>query len=1030
MESNKKNARGALETLLRQYETRRGEVIKAGSAYNETQLRNDYLNPFLRLLGWDVDNQKGAPQHLREVVHEANVDVEENDELTTKNPDYALRVGSERKLFVEAKKPSVRIESSKEPAFQVRRYGWNAGMTVSVLSNFDKLAVYDCRYPPNAEDEAHVARVRIYDHTEYLERFDEIYELLSRDSVYEGSIEEHFPDDGTDAEKQSFDSYFLRQIESWREYVAVDLIRNNSSLDQDELNFLVQRLLNRIIFLRVCEDRDLETYEQLKGVTTYDGLKRLFLEADERYDSGLFDFIDDRLSLGIKVSAEVLITIFRELYFPNSPYNFAVVEAGILGQIYELFLGREILIGEAGSLKVAEKPEVVASSGVIPTPKYVVDEIVRRTLDPLCEGASLEEVAQIRICDVCCGSGVFLLAVFEYLLNHYRERYIAQGQQRDAEKIYEGEGHTWHLTLPEKRRILLNSIYGVDIDPQAVEVAKFSLLLKVLEGESTAAVDAYLKKGLRALPNLKNNIKCGNSLVDRGYFGLFHEALTDDTLLRQVNPFDWDDEFPHVAASGGFDAIVGNPPYIRIQNMVRYSPSEIDYYRSDEAGYQTAGRDNFDKYYLFIERSMKLLKAGGLLGYIVPHKFFTIKGGKQLRRTITQGDHLHEIVHFGVEQIFPGRSTYTAILILRNEARSEFTVERVGDVDAWRVTKQSPRIEYEAEEVSEEPWVFVSREARAAFQKMKRGRHQRLDAVANIFVGLQTSADAVYIIRPNEILEKGDHIVFKKSGRRWEVEASILEPCLYDAILRPFSQVQANAEIIFPYRIQSGRAVLYSESEMNKHYPLCWQYLLEHKDQLEARSITGGKTVRWYQYGRSQSLTKFDGQEKLIWSVLALDAPYAFDGRNIMFTGGGNGPYYSLRPKNSSAVSIYYLLAVLSHPVVEAMVKVRSSAFRGGYYSHGKQFIRNLPIRTIDEKDAKQRTMYRRIVEDSREHIKVQGKLLVERVPTRRRLLETQRTTLRGRIQDAVTQLYGLDQEDLVAVRPENLYFATSTVEE
>jgi len=1029
MSDKKERTKKLLVELLRKYETIREEVIKPGSVYNETQLRNDYLNPFLRLLGWDVENNKGLPQHLREVAHEANVDVEEGDELKTKNPDYALRVGSGRKLFVEAKKPAVRVDSAKNPAFQVRRYGWNAGMTISVLSNFDKLAVYDCRYPPDAKDESSVARLRLFDHSEYIERFDDIYGLLSRDAVYEGCVETTFPDDLPGLEKQPFDAYFLDQIETWREMVANDLGKNNPGLGEEEINFLVQRLLNRIIFLRVCEGRDLEKYEQLKGVKTYKGLKKLFKGADKRYNSGLFDFIEDRLSLGIKVSTNVLISIFKELYFPDSPYNFAVVEAGILGEIYELFLGQEILIDGSGALRVTEKPEVVASNGVVPTPKYMVDEIVKRTLDPLCEGKSPKDIASLHVCDICCGSGGFLLSAYEYLINHHREWYLSNGPEKHTEKIYEGGGCTWHLNLPEKRRILLNNIFGVDIDSQAVEVTKFSLLLKALEGESAVAVDAGLGKGHRALPNLKDNIKCGNSLVDEGYFEVIEDALTNDELLFQTNPFDLEDEFSQIMNSGGFDAIIGNPPYIRIQNMVHYSPREIDYYRSEEAGYETARRHNFDKYYLFVERSLELLKSGGYLGYILPNKFFTIRGGKQLRKIITDGNHLLEIVHFGVEQVFPGRATYTAILVLSKEGKDSFTVERVNDLTAWRVKKHSPVSKYEAEEVSEEPWVFVSQEARKVFRKVRNAGCKRLDDVAKVFVGLQTSADKIYIIHFSEIIKEGKRFVFRKGEREWETEAGILKPCLKDATLQSFGHAHANAYIIFPYRIQGGRAILFTENEIKSQFPLCWQYLEEHKDKLEKRSISGGKTIKWYQYGRSQNLTKFDGREKLVWSVLSLGAPYAYDAQNVMFTGGGNGPYYGLRPKPKSDVSIYYLLAVLSHPVMEAMVKGRTSTFGGGYYSHGKQFVEALPVKMIDQARAEDVAIYKRIVADSKKLIDLKKEIFAEKLPSKRDQLATKESILRKRTQDAVTQLYGLEAEDLEAVRGENLYFTASLAE-
>ena len=1022
----REEAKLRLTKLVQRYQLVRNELIASSSGYNETQLRNDFLNEFLRLLGWDVDNNLGLPQHLREVIHEAHVKIQDGQSITSKTPDYALCVGGERKLFIEAKKPSVRIEVAKEPAFQIRRYGWNAKMTVSILSNFEKLAIYDCRYPPNVEDQATVARILLFDYTEYVERFNELHNFLSRDSVFDGSSEGLIVSDAIDINKQLFDAYFLNQIETWRELIAVDLAANNLQLDQEMLNFLVQRLLNRIIFLRICEDRSQEEYARLKTATTYVDLKNLFVEADRRYDSALFDFIDDQISLGIKISSNILVAIFKELYYPDSPYDFSVVDSSILGEIYELFLAREAQLDSDGSIKVVEKPEVVASNGVVLTPKYIVDEIVQRTLNPLCKHLSPQELITIHICDISCGSGIFLLAVYEYLLNHYREWYIAHGPENFSDRIYEGSGRTWHLTLAEKHKILVSHIFGVDNDTQAVEVARFSLLLKVLEDETASTINAHNRGGRKALPNLKANVKAGNSLVDEHIFDFITGSKIDDLIL-QINPFDWNNEFPKVMSSGGFDAIVGNPPYVRIQNMVTYSPIEVEYYRDSKRVFKTAGQDNFDKYYLFLERGLQLIKPHGYLGYIVPHKFFTIQSGQRLRKALSEEQNLFQIVHFGAEQVFPNRSTYTAILILSKSAKAQFTVDRVTDLPSWRVTKQSSRMIYSASDISKEPWIFVSPQAQKVFAKMHDVKHLTLDKVADIFVGLQTSKDKIYIINSDEILSNGHTVVFTKSNKTWEIESSLLKPCLYDAKLQPFNQIQPNALIIFPYQIQNDIVRLYSPKDMQNNFPLCWKYFNYHKAELEQRSISGGVEIQWYQYGRSQSLTQFNGQEKLIWSVLSLSAPYAYDAKNIFFTGGGNGPYYALRLKDNSNISIYYLLAVLSHPIIEAMVKIRSSPFRGGYYSHGKQFIQSLPIKQIASMISDEQARYDHIVIDSKKVIALEQELVNKLSPNRKRILQTQINVLRTRITQAVTDLYRLTTIDLEAVDNNNLYFTEQT---
>jgi type I restriction-modification system DNA methylase subunit len=1030
---DKETARSRLVDLTEKYAQNVGALRPHSSGYNETELRRDYLDEFLSLLGWDVDNTRGAPQHLREVKQEESIEVDHKENVSRKHPDYTLRVQGERRLFVEAKKPSVRIEESPDAAYQVREYGWNAGLDVSLLSNFHHLAIYDCRYRPDEGASAEVARLSLLDYTQYVDHFDEIWDTLSRDFVLNGK---HQLDGQEKFTGKRFDELFLEQIEEWRGTLAQNLLQLNPELSEDELNFLAQRLINRIVFLRICEDRDLETYERLRGVESYDELKGLFEEADERYNSGLFDFIDDQLSVGVNVAADVLTEIFEELYYPQSPYNFAVVDSGILGKIYDEFLGKQVQVQE-GNATVEPKPEVVASGGVVPTPPYVSRNIVEETLSPLYEGESPDQLEDFRVCDMCCGSGSFLLAAYEELLNYHREWYIDNGPENHPGRILEGPGDQWKLTLHEKRRILLNSIHGVDLDQQAVEVARFSLLLKVLEDETSSAVQGYIEEyGEEALPSLKNNVKLGNSLIDSDY--LESVGDTDEQIFERIQPFDWSEEFPHVFENGGFDAIVGNPPYIRIQNLVEHTPDEVAFYRSDDSPYATADQDNFDKYYLFVERALPLLNQEGRLGYITPHKFMSIEAGEPLRCLLSEGQHVRKITHFGVEQVFPDRMTYTAIMNLGRAESDTFEVERVDAIDDWRSGKSFPRREFDSDHIDCDPWVFISREAQDLFTRVREDdRNTQLQEVADIPVGLQTSADDIFIIQQgnNPTVTEADDgtkvIRFTKKGASWEIEREIARFALYDAILDPFRQPEGNAWMIFPYAVENGTAELYSEQEMQNRFPRTWKYLNHFKDQLDPEQDEVGRTSvrggdeKWYQYGRRQSLTKFDGSEKLVWSTLATQTPYAYDGRGLVFTGGGNGPYYQLRSKEASKIdlpgaeqeySIFYLLALLSDPVLESMVKVRGSDFRGGYYSHGKQFIETLPIRKIDFNDEEEKQLHDETANLSKSLVETLGDLEDASLPSKQRALKLQSQRLRHQIAERVASLYGFTKDDYLTV--------------
>tara|TARA_R110000782_G_scaffold80846_1_gene159782 strand:+ start:10836 stop:13904 length:3069 start_codon:yes stop_codon:yes gene_type:complete len=990
------------------------------SKYNETQLRNDFVDSLLMSFGWDVDNEAGKNQFLRDVIQEESIEVE--DEKSKKNPDYTLRVQGLRKLFVEAKKPHVDIAKSAKAAFQTRRYGWNANLGISILTNFDKLIIYDCRHKPNANEDERIARIKVFEFSNYLEAFDEIYDLISFESASCGRLDDLFS--VYERVGQTFDDYFLEQIESWRERLAISAVQRNERLGSEDINFLIQRLLNRIIFLRICEDRTIEKFETLKNIQSYDELKALFRQSDKKYNSGLFDFIEDNLSLNIQIDSEVLIEIFNELYYPLSPYDFTVVDPTILSQIYEKFLGSHVVLDEGRQLSIVSEPEVVASNGVVPTPKIIVEQIVKETLKPLVNGKNSEELALLKIADICCGSGTFLISIYDFLLKTTIERFIEDGIT-DAELINEIAENTYGLTLRAKRNVIEQSIFGVDINPYATEVTEFSLLLKLLEGESGSSIDHFIGQyETKVLPSLQNNIKCGNSLVDSKFFEFMPEAIEDDRILFKVKPFDWNLEFPFLDDTNGFDAIVGNPPYVRIQNLVKYSPDEVKYYQSELSGFAVAKKETIDKYYVFIQRAIGLLNPTGFLGYVVPNKFFIIKGGKALRKFISESSNLSKIIHFGVTQVFPDRSTYTAIVILQKEEKEQFQFKRVKKITPDLLGDNSGYLEYNQENFKDDPWVFLSRETETVFNKLNSGQVQPLKSLAEICVGLQTSLDKIYIFTPED--ETENTFVFTSNGVRKEIEKEICLPCVYDLSFGLFDTINPNAQMIFPYVIENGKAEVISEDDFTQNYPLCWAYLNEHKAQLEKRSING-KDAKWYQFGRSQSLTRFHDSSKLIWHVLSTKPSYVLDDLNIQFTGGGNGPYYSL--VNNSNYSILYFMGILSHPLFENMVKAGASEFRGAYYSHGKQFIENIPIKLIDEQNIEEVNAYKNIIKSVKGLIVAKNQYN-ETYGARRVILQRKLDLLNNTLIESVNKLYNISSDEFTTVLHDEMFTNELTAEE
>ncbi len=471
-----------------------------------------------------------------------------------------------------------------------------------------------------------------------------------------------------------------------------------------------------------------------------------------------------------------------------------------------------------------------------------------------------------------------------------------------------------------------------------------------------------------------------------------------------------------MVCEGGFDAIVGNPPYIRIQNMKQYSPKEVAYYQSETSPYTCARSHNFDKYNLFIERALSLLKPTGRLGYIIPHKFFTIRAGQALRQLLVSGKHLNEIVHFDVQQVFETRrTTYTCLLFLNKQSTPAFTVEHVSDLNRWRYGTPGSVEHYDARAVSDNSWEFVSPQLKTLFERLRAEKPTTLEQVAHIFVGVQTSDDKIYIIHPTVETETSATFTDIK-GISWTLEKAILRPCLHDVELPPFTTPQPNTYIIFPYYIVESKALLYTPEEMQEQFPECWDYLCSHKDRLLSRSIQGYTEDTWYRYGRSQSLTKFNGEPKLIWPVLSVEPRYAYDAQDIVFTGGGNGPYYALRPLAETSLSLYYLQALLYHPVIEVMVRARGSVFRGGYTSHGKQFIKDLPIRTVDFSNPAEVADYNEIVRLVQQLITAKQRETQSTTPRQKNVFTKQASLLRKKIETIVAKLYQLTEDDVNVV--------------
>jgi len=637
------------------------EVLKKKQKEAETRIM--YINPLFDALGWDIDNTKlRLPVSYKDVIHE--------DELKiggkTKAPDYCFTNYGKRTFFLEAKKPSVLIKTDTDPSYQLRRYGWSAKLPISILTDFEEFAMYDCTKQPKENDTTTVGRLKYITYDQYLKEFDWIWDLFSKEQVVKGSLGQFAKADkkGT----QSVDYAFLQSLDEWRNLLATNIAIRNKQLNEDEINYIVQMNINRIVFLRNCEDRGAEAYGKLKDCLVnandegayFNNMYRLFGEADRKYNSGLFDFSKDTLSKSVVIDNKIISTIVSELYYPKSPYEFSVIGAEILGTAYERFLGKVIRLTAGHQAKVEEKPEVRKAGGVFYTPQYIVEYIVKNTVGKLIEAKTPEEIEKIKICDPACGSGSFLLGAYQFLLNYhtdwYTNNYKKSRNVKDSPLTPEG-----NLTTQIKKEILLNNIYGVDLDAQAVEVTKLSLLMKCMEGETAASMQTTLTFE-RVLPTLDNNIKSGNSLIDFD----FYEGQLDFGEDKKIKPFNWKQAFPKVYKQGGFDVVIGNPPYVQMSMFEWFDSEHKKYLLSKYCS--SMGRMN--TFGFFFEKGIDLLTKKGKLGYIIPNTILTQEYYQELRQLILKQTQIDEIVSYD-HLPFVDAVVEVATLILAKETSSK-----------------------------------------------------------------------------------------------------------------------------------------------------------------------------------------------------------------------------------------------------------------------------------------------------------------------------------------------------------------------
>jgi type I restriction-modification system DNA methylase subunit len=994
-------AREKIQQLVEKF--RREQAAGVIGQYNESETKTGFIEPLLQALRWNTQDRNEVG--LEEKISGGRV-------------DYSLKIKSSPKIYIEAKPPRARL-TKPEAISQAITYGYNKRSVPWVLlTDFQELRLFDVTIRPNKRNlEAGLRLDLTCEH--FLERFDDLW-LLSKESVESGLLDRSLLSKKLDRLRRPVDKEVLEDMKQWREVLAKDIFKNHPDMTEAQLKENVQRILDRIIFIRSCEDRGLTYGETLQemvlqrrddiGTTFMPTLKALFRRYDRDFDSELFD---EHSCEDIAIDFPVLKEIILQTY---DPYLFDVIGVEVLGNIYEQYLGFVPRLTEK-RVKYEPKPEIRKAGGIFYTPEYIVDYIVKNTVGRFLSERRPKEIQALRILDPACGSGSFLIRAFKELEEYYQrlKKEAWEKRRKTLAKVYEdqtpfsfNEGvseNRWELNVFDKRKVVLDHLFGVDLDDQAVEVTRLSLMLKMLEGEHG------IIPGRAVLPTLDHNIKCGNSLISGDVLKL-QSFFKEDWI--KTKPFDWEAYFRKIVVEeGGFDVIIGNPPYVRIQTLPK---DQVAFFSKNFA----SATGNYDIYTLFVERGLQLLKPGGILGFILPHKFFQATYGKGLRKLIAEHKVLMEVLNFRDNQIFENSSTYTCLLFLQKGKEKTFKYSEVVKLTDPEKQLQTIREheEYQHDrmrvgriakkQVTESPWSFSFGEEAGLIEKIKSMGLPLEQVTGRIFQGLKTSADKIYILDVIQRKRKSIKVHSPHLNRDIELEPDLLKPLVKGGQMRRYLVVEPEKVILFPYRNGS----LISKREFQE-YRRCWDYILANERYLEEREGGIMEGDNWYAYGRNQALDVVH-VSKIITPDLASSASYCYDAEGTYYFTGGAAGGYGILPKESTNAK--YLLALLNSRLLDWFHHQASTRFRGGYFSYESRFIKNLPIRCINFKNPKEKIVH----DDLVKLVDVMLDLKKREQTTEGHELELLRRQIEKtdrEIDDRVYELYGITEKEKQSIQ-------------
>jgi len=816
-----------------------------------------------------------------------------------------------------------------------------------ITSNFEKLRFY-------IDNSVDFEDFNLFQLTQ--DEFNLLWLCLSKNCVFQG-IPKQIKEESL-AVEETVTNKLYKDYSAFRNDIFTDIVKNNPQYDKLTLFNKTQKLLDRFLFVFFAEDRLLLPPNSIREIVNqwtdlrdqYDEYQPLYSRFIKyfgylntgfkgkkhdifAYNGGLF--LPDEILDNIKIDDTLLYKHTLNI----SNYDFeSEVSVNILGHIFEHSLSEiEEIQAELEGQVVDKDKTKRKKDGVFYTPKYITKYIVDNTVGSLCKNKKLELgineeeyeqertgkqnkakvkvlqnkleqyrnwLLEVTICDPACGSGAFLNQALEFLVLEHR--YVDELQA----KLF-GDGFVFQNV---ENSILENNLFGVDINEESIEIAKLSLWLRTAQ------------KG-RKLTSLNNNIKCGNSLIA-------------DKTVAGDKAFDWENEFPEVFAKGGFDVVIGNPPYLRVQGLRANFEIESKYY---ENVFQSAtGR--FDIYVLFMERSFKLISGFGKVGFILPHKFMVSDFGEGIRAYLSENKSVESVIHFGSEMVFADASTYTCIITLSmNNQKVLFRGMKPQDLFSLFEFR-----EMDAALLTNAKWNLHSVDVLGVMDKIKKQKYTVKDIFEWISQGVVSVGDDIFYLKGR--LDGNKFIGFsEKTGEEVMLEASLMKPLLKGEDVKKYGPLGSSDFVIYPHYEKDGKTLPYEEEVFKQQFPLTYSYFLPYKEELIEKKVRYKTNPKyWYSLHRSREISLFKSKK--------IVTPETSFGTNMTIDENGyfhNTQVYTLIKKANVHGDERYLLTVLNSEVMWFFLKCTGTILRGGYFRYKTKYLEPFPIPLVSVNEQK-----------------------------------------------------------------------------